>query len=471
MENIQVVYRFFPFENLITNSDKVYEGDFRLNAEFYEVNTSIEIDTKIHFKPLADFATVIFPGIFKRILANSQKYGIGFLTTSEMMMIEPIPEKFLSNDLTTNLDIYRVSENTLLISRSGTIGNIIYVCEELKKYAITEDALRVIPFDVYLLGFLYFYFISDYGNSLITGKKSGAVIDHIYEEDLLKIPIPIIDSKIVHNFNDVFQKIKQNRVTANRLLREARSLVLLYNNLPPLSESEFETIDPTKKVEIRMVSISEFTDDYRLDAHFYNSMADKAVKNIVSFSSDFKTLDKGVAKRVFYLNRFTRTFVENEHGIPYLAGKDIIKIRPYDVSYLSKSETVGLSNYKLEKGWILMTCSGTLGRTCFIWNNFENWVGTHDLIRIVSENEFDSGYLISFLSTEYGYYQALRYKHGAVIDHLTPEQVGKIIVPIPNKNNVKEIGDLVRQAYDLRAEAIKLEGEAQVILAKALTGK
>jgi type I restriction enzyme S subunit len=116
-----------------------------------------------------------------------------------------------------------------------------------------------------------------------------------------------------------------------------------------------------------------------------------------------------------------------------------------------------------------MTCSGTLARTCYICNNYEDWVATHDLIRIVTSEDLDSGYLYAFLSTEYGYQQAIKFKHGAVIDHLTPEQIEQILIPIPTKEQQKEIGDLVRKAYELRAEAIKLEDEAQELLTQALT--
>ncbi len=83
--------------------------------------------------------------------------------------------------------------------------------------------------------------------------------------------------------------------------------------------------------------------------------------------------------------------------------------------------------------------------------------------------EIDEASLYSFLSSDYGYHQLLRYKHGAVIDEITEDQISKTIVPIPDVKYQKEIGDLVRKAYDLRAEAIKLEDEAQEILTKALT--
>ena len=257
-------------------------------------------------------------------------------------------------------------------------------------------------------------------------------------------------------------KIKESRESAHKYISEARTLVLKYNNLPELLE------DPNVSL-CRVTNLNEFTDDYRLDAHFYNPIAEQAIRHIQENSAAFRKLKNDIVERVFYLNRFARVFVEKGFGIPYMAGKDIIKIRPSDVAYLSYTETQGLDDYKFKTGWILMTCSGTLGRTCFIYKNYENWVGTHDLIRIVPKKGFDSGYLYAFLSSDYGYYQALRYKHGAVIDHLTPDQVEEVLIPIPSEIEQRQIGDLVRKAYDLRSEAIRLEDEAQAILTQALT--
>ena len=458
------------FSTSLVSIGEIALGDFRLDSSYFINESNIKIGEQIKFAPLSKMATVFFPGIFKRILVENAKYGIGFLTTSEMMMVEPNADKFLSIELTQNLEIYRVEENSLLVSRSGSVGNTIYVYDDLVKYAITEDALRVIPFDKENLGLLYFYFTSVYGKSLITGQQSGAVIDHIYEENLLNLSIPIFDYDTKKYFYDTFTKVKSNREESNRLLGKARSLVLKYNNLPPLENAELETLDPDRETDLRLVSTEEFTADYRFDAHFYNPIADIVVRNIENSGSHFVNLSNNL-KRIFYLNRFKRTFVNSNNGLPYLAGKDIIKIRPNDVSYLSKSETTNLDDYKLERGWILLTCSGTIGRTCFIWKNFEDWVGTHDLIRIVSNDSFDSGYLYAFLSSEYGYHQILKYKHGAVIDHITPEQIENILVPIPGGSNMEEIGDIVRKAYNLRAEAIRMEDEAQKILTKELTGK
>lgn len=463
------VYDYFSSNIFNANTNSVFADDIRLNAEYYEEGKSLELNIDLEFVPLSSLAEVVFPGIFKRYLVENIKFGTRFLTTSDMMMIEPDSDKILSEQLTPNIDIYRISEHTLLVSRSGTIGNTIYVDDRIKNFALTEDALRVKPFDTKNIGFLYFYFISEYGNNTITGKKSGAVIDHIYEDDLLKLAVPKLKNESIDELFEHYLSVKLNRENADLLIKEARTLVLLYNNLPSLSGVESDDIDLAMQSLTRSTRLTEFTDDFRLDAHFYNPLAKLTIDNIQKFAANYCELKNDIVDKVFYLNRFKRVFVDKGFGIPYMAGKDIIRTRPTDVSYLSYTETQGLDDYKLKTGWILMSCSGTIGRTCYIHKNYEDWVGTHDLIRIVCNDSFDSGYLYAFLSSDYGYNQVLRYKHGAVIDHLTPEQVEKVFIPLPSEQQQKEIGDLIRQAYDLRAEAIRIEDQAIEIITKTLT--
>lgn len=463
------VSEYFDLITINVNSDLLLRGEYRLNTDYYEAlltsNSFHQTDTFL----LDEQAMVFHPGITKREYIDSKDFGIPFLSTSDLQFYEAADNKYVSTSTSKKLEDYIVKENTILISRSGTIGNISLVDKNINNCAVTEHAIRIVLNDTNFIGLVYTFLNSEVGQKIIKGQKSGAVIDEIYDEDIAKLQIPNINSETVLKLNELVQTAKRNREKAFELIQQARSLVLQYNNLPLLSEIKNKTIDPNNEVDVYTVNTSEFTNYFRLDAHFYNPVADLVVKNIKLYAKHYRKLNDDITDRVFYLNRFARTFVEKNFGIPYLTGKDIIRIRPSDVSYLSKSETYGLDDYKLNRGWILMTCSGTLGRTCYIWNNYENWVGTHDLIRIVCKEHFDSGYLIAFLGSDYGYYQAIRYKHGAVIDHLTPEQIEEIIIPIPDNNKMKEIGDLVRQAYDLRAEAIQLEDAAQVILTEELT--
>lgn len=89
------VYDYFSSNIIIAQSNIVNVDDIRLNAEYYEEGKSIIIKQDIVFFPLTEIATVVFPGIFKRYLVEDDKYGIKFLTTSDMMMLEPDSEKYL----------------------------------------------------------------------------------------------------------------------------------------------------------------------------------------------------------------------------------------------------------------------------------------------------------------------------------------------------------------------------------------
>ncbi|MGA2408595.1 MAG: restriction endonuclease subunit S [Bacteroidales bacterium] len=464
------VFDFFINEQIgfMVNSTKAFSGDIRLDSSHFVDDSNIIVSSEINFKHLNDFVKeIIEPKLFTRIFCEKQ-FGIPYISSSEMSEIEPsINSRFISKELTNNISQYIIKRGQILVSAAGTVGSVVLATKDLDGVAGTSDILRINVDSKINLGFIFTYLTSSYGANELANLAYGAIIKRVRGFQLEALKTPVIDNNAKNEMNHLILEALNLRDKANLLIKTARSLVLQYNNLPLLYQTD--TFNLEKEVEIRLVNTSEFTNDYRLDAHFYNSMADLVVKNIKAFASNYRKINEDIADKIFYLNRFTRTFVEKDFGIPYLAGKDIIKIRPTDVSYLSKSETYGLDDYKLEKGWILMTCSGTLGRTCYIWNNYEKWVGTHDLIRIVCKNHFDSGYLIAFLSSDYGYYQATRYKHGAVIDHLTPEQIEEIIIPITDDSKMEEIGNLVRQAYDLRAEAILLEDKAQKILTEALT--
>lgn len=466
-------YEYFNTRIFKAKSENIVNNDFRFNAEYYEEDNSITISNEIRFFPLSDIASVVFPGIFKRYLVDDEKDGVKFLTTSDMMMLEPNSDKILSEQLTSNLSIYRVQEHTLLVSRSGTIGNTIYVDDRLKNFAITEDALRVKPFNKKNIGLLYFYLTSDYGNGAITGKKSGAVIDHIYEEDLLKLPIPKVEESLKKRLFEKYLKVKLNREKADTIIKEARSLVLQNNNLPPLTKIKPVTHDEVGRVEIRMTGLDEFTHDYRLDAHFYSYNYISTLKAIQCYAKLYKPLSE-LSSSIFMGNRFSRNYVGAENGIPFIGTKNTIQIRPTENKYLSKSETANIKELLLEKSWILLARSGSLGgtfgRVSFVHKNFEGYAGSEHIIRVCpNHNEIDAGYLYAYLSSDYGYNGITQLRHGALIDEIDPVDLGKILIPIPSEQQQIEIGDLVRKSYELRAEANRLEDEAQELLTRALT--
>lgn len=460
----------FEVKSFEVKSSKLLEGEIRFNADYFLTSDNITYHKNIKFTDLSEFAKVIFPGIFKRMLVDDPQFGVPFITTSGMMEYSPEPEKYLSTLLTTNLNIYQVEEDWILVSRSGTIGNTVFTSKNLTRFAVTEDALRVIPYDKNKTGFLYFFITSNYGRDSIVGKKGGAVVDHIYEEDLQKLKVPLIPDAIIATLQQKYLAVKSLREEASGLLNEANKLVYQHNNLPPLKIADAEYFDKEKLIQSRVLNSSLISGEYRLDAHFYNPVAELAIRNIMSNSLSNLLLNE-LATPTYMGGRASRNYVEKGFGVQFLSGKNIVQIRPTDPKYLSKQETVNLEELLLQKGWILITRSGTLGRTVLIWNNYEKVAASEHLIRVIPKNnEIDSGYLFAFLSSDYGYHQLVKFKHGAVIDEITEDQIGETVIPIPKSPQRKIIGDKVRLAYEKRAEAIHLEDKAQEILKQSLAG-
>jgi type I restriction enzyme S subunit len=463
-----LISHYFDVDVFKSSSNKILEGDFRLNAEYYLHSNSYELSDRIQTEKLSELAEVVGFGPFKRYYIDDLQYGVPLISSSEMMELKPTYEGIISKEYTKDFEKYLVKRNTILVSCSGTIGSITIVDGRLNKMAISQHALRVIPNDIINLGLLYTFFNSEFGQSLIKGKKSGAVIDELYKDDLYKIDVPILESNIKSKLSELIIKAFKNRDDANLLLDKANALILKYNNLLPLSTIQPETLDADGEVELRMTGLNEFTQDYRLDAHFYNPMAKLIVENIQAFCTNSDNLFN-IADCSFRGSRSTRNYVDKENGIAFLSGKNIIQIRP-DFKYISKSETANIQEMLLSEGQILISRSGTLGRTLLIYKNYEGCAASEHLIRVKPEtSKIDSGYLYAFLSSDYGFHQLLRYKHGAVIDEITEDQISQSLIPLPSKKQQKEIGDLVRQAYELRAEAIRQEDEAQELLTQVLT--
>jgi type I restriction enzyme S subunit len=468
------------FENnqicFFVKSSNVLKSDLRLDPTHFVDDFSITLNDKIRFKKLKDFVfSINEPNLFTRYYCK-RDYGLPYISSSEMSEIEPpVNSRYISKVLTNNIAQYVIKRGQILVSAAGTVGSIVIATKELDGVAGTSDILRI---DVDMqtnLGFIYTYLTSSYGANELSNLAYGAVIKRVRGAQLEELKTPKIDEDSILRMNELILSSLNKRDIANELIKKARSLVLQYNNLPPLSETKVNTNDPKNVVQILQTNLNEFTSDYRLDAHFYNPIARAAISNIQQNALHHQPL-KELTKDIIIGKRFKRNYVESDHGTPFIGSKNILQIRPTELKYLSNSEIGFMDDLMLQKGMILIACSGSLGGTfgkaSLVQNNFERHAASQHILRIVANEELiDSGYLYAFLSSEYGYECITRYRWGALIDEIDDDDMGKIDIPFPSEKQQKQIGDLVRQAYDLRAEAIKLEDEAQEILTKALTGK
>jgi len=471
------------FETQISSvmSNMVRDNGFRLDSNAYskEGTGSEEILNKsqLEMKVLTDFAQVLQLTVFgKRAMRSTPKNGIPLYSGSEMNKYNHETNFYISSQYKDSLPYGMiVKDGWVLITLSGTIGTIGMSSDGFLDTIVTDDVMRIIPKEQSDFGFLYTYLRSPLSQNLIKSLNYGSVVQHIKDFQIESLLIPNMSFRVRSQIYSLIQKVIQLRCDAKKLLKNAELSFKRINKLPKIRLKDANYLDPEKEIESSFVSSKAVIrnnhsgSEYRLDAHFYNPIARLAIDNIKKAKTEVKTIED-VTERVFLVPRFKRNYVDKKYGHPFLSGKNIIQTRPADLKYLSKSETKNLELYYLEKEWILITCSGTIGRTCFIWENYENYTATQHILRVVPDDtHIDPGYLYAFLSSQYGKLQVLRYSHGSVIDEITDKQIKKVLIPMPSENEQKQIGNLVRSAYEKRAEAIRLEDEAQEILMEALT--
>jgi type I restriction enzyme S subunit len=428
---------------------------------------------------LSDLADVRQPTIFgKKEMQGTPSRGVPLFSSSEMLLQSPEPNYFISRRFEPKVKrLLGVREGTILVSRSGTTGLVTVVTADRDGFLVDDHMIRIIPKDESELGIIFTFLSSLIGQQLLDSLAYGAVQKEIKAFQLENIRVPRLSARPTAQIASNINNANRLRTEASLIYESAIMNVLHSNRLPPLVEERPRPTFNGRPVNAFTCAFSTISGnssenaEIRLEAHFHNPIARAAAASLKRSPSRKRSVGE-VTESVFFCNRFSRTFVEEKHGIPYLVGKNIVQIRPQIERCLSITETQELEAYKLYSGWTLVTCSGTIGRTCFVWNNFEKYVATHDLIRVVADkNEVDPAYLYAFLSCPYGYEQIQRFRYGSVVDHVTPEQVAKVIVPLPSPTAQKDIGDEVRIAYEKRAEALKLEAEAQDILMREINGQ
>ena len=117
---------------------------------------------------------------------------------------------------------------------------------------------------------------------------------------------------------------------------------------------------------------------------------------------------------------------------------------------------------------LLMSVSGTIGKTAIVRRRLDNCVFSHDLLRVVFKNDFDLGYVYAFLNTETGLLILQSNNYGAVIDHIEPEHLANVPIPNAPKELKEAIHNLIVESYDLRDKSNDLIDEAQELLYKEL---
>jgi type I restriction enzyme, S subunit len=391
---------------------------------------------------------------FTRVWVSKER-GYPFLSSSDIISMRPQIESYISRKLTKNAVQLLVKKWDVLISRSGTIGNVGMASDTWAGKAVSEDVIRVQVDDPKDAGYVTAFLRCKYGRLQIVQATYGSVIKHIEPLHLRRILIPEFKDARLQIGSQII-KGYELRDEANKLLDEADSKLHTLLKLPMLADVCSDKPGPVI-VRQRASKLS-----FRFDASFHDPIAKTAEKILRKSGWDITSLsDPRVTHEIRAITKFRKRVYVHTGGIPMLSSKQLMQIDPVDIKRLAKgAHTKDLPEIALKRDMVTVSCSGTIGRVQIIPPYMEGWTANQHATRLIAGSEVSPGYLYAWLASDYGQRLLKRYSYGSVILEVDRDMIGSVSIPLPPNGIQKKIGDLVLHANELRDQAWRIERDA-----------
>lgn len=393
---------------------------------------------------------------FPRVYVNEAS-GIPFLSSSDIIGLRPERGNYLSRKHTPHLDQLLIEPWTVLVSRSGTIGNVSLASPRIAGWALSEDAIRVTAPDRDIAGFVTAFLRSRWGRAQIRGMTYGSVVQHIEPRHLLQVLVPDLPAIRRIAIGRAFVEAALKRDEANANLDAADERLCSALKLRPIPPAAGGPITTT----VRAAGWAG-----RLDATFHTPTVRWIEHQL--HSAGLKTVplrEAGLTKSINAVTKFRKRVYVPVGGIPLLSSKQLFQIAPIEQKGLARgAHTDDLPEIALSPNMIAVTCSGTIGRVQIIPAYMKGWAANQHAIRVIAAGDEQAGFLFAWLASAYGQALIKRQSYGSVILELDRHMLGDIPVPVPKYAERNRIADLVLSANGLRDDAWALEQEALEVL-------
>ncbi|MEI7912496.1 MAG: hypothetical protein WCK77_22940 [Verrucomicrobiota bacterium] len=461
----------------IIRSTWLAKGGYRLDCSPYlggalEALVLLE-ELTVRKDPLGGVTSAILNiGRIKRQWVETLAQGTPFLSGSSIQLAEFTNISLISNKAVRDNPLLLIKRGTTLITRSGSIGKMAYVREDMEGMACTEDVLRVVPDTAKIpSGYLYAYLSSKFGIPLITSGTYGGIIQHLEPEHIADLPVPRLGNAMEQEIHRLIEQAASLRVKATVEVSAARDMIRRQFGEPP-------HLEPGKRHAQwagHAISSKRLSVVRRMDALYYNPISCELDEWLAQHTAGSYSL--GEVAEVFDVPPFKHIYVGHEEGVPFFTSADLFSLDRTTDKYLSTSQTKGLNKYILKRDWVLIARSGQLngniGLPQYVDSGLAEKAASDHVIRIVPRNDrFSAGYIYAYLSLpEWRYALIQRTATGASIPALWPLYLKQLRILRPSKKLNNEVGMLVCSALERRVNATMLELKAQKRLEQALTAK
>lgn len=353
----------------------------------------------------------------------------------------------------------------ILTGRVGAIGQTAFVPAylETKKAMGSDNIIRIVVKPEFYNGFIYAYLASKVGNLSFWKHATGGVQPFITDAMVGELPIPDFPESFQKEVDELINQAAILRETATKEIEDAIRLLKTYANLTDLTEADYDHYGPQSyernvscfvrnRKDINSTTINAFNHSERIrNTKNKIKCITKPLKEIILNSDTFST------------GSFPRVEVKEGNGIMLINQSDIFDAR-FNGKYISK-RNVNLNNL-VEYGEVLIAGVGTLGegetfcRTIFANEDLTGQLVSGEFIRMKTTEDMPSGYLYTWLSSDYGFRLIRNLQTGTKLCRPIPRLVLEIPVPIIETEQMVEIDNLVKEAHSKKYRANCLERKA-----------
>lgn len=444
-------FKALPFSE-ISHRDRRLDAEVYL-SDGYTVRQAIS-QARLPTYQLGAIADIWQPYRLKGIKVDPE-HGVPFLAATQAFDIWPKPRKWLAQSKTPDFFSRLVLPDWILVTCSGTVGNAIITYSAHTEKVISHDLLRLQIQESHLRNYVYAFLRTRFGRAMMRGSHYGNVIKHLEVAHLQEIPIPVID-RLCEGIGDQISRVYEARDEAYQLDMAARQQFAdAMVNKPGLLDENGYSTSATKLFGRRR----------RLEANAYSPESQQVVQAYKQNSLEIETLSESC--RTFVPSRFKRIY--GNDGMPYLDSEPIFKVNPELSKFLTPATKIDFDAYKVERGWLLMACSGQIyginGQAIVASEMHEDKVITQHIMRIVPTERIQPGYLQTVLShPTLGKPLVVSRAYGTSVPELSAEDIGQLPIPRLDERVEDEIAIAAERASELRVQANKTEFEVVMAL-------
>lgn len=442
----------------ITSTKHLSSMSFRLDPSLH-LSEGLKVREDLAKSPyglltINDVSEKVFLGnIFSRVFVKDKEHGKTYLAASDTVLSNIETGRYLSNTQANQLKQLWLKKDWILVTCSGTLGNVTFTNKLFENKIATHDLIRIVPNDNHILkGVVYAFLAGKYGYYQITQSQFGGVVKHTNDNAVGAIVIPQFQVDFQKKVDDLVLESARLREDAADGLNKARDILASWLNTEYVKHY-FQTSTVSSKAILNSLQ-------YRLDPPALMNDGVKTMNRIIERMEH--TTIGNINGKVFRPGIFKRIYVED--GIPYIKGSEIFLNNPFRrCDKLSRTRTPFIEEMAMKEGQILITCAGSVGDIKLITKEYEDKksIGSQDIIRLESNDElYTKEYMFVYLQQPFvnDYIQSMKY--GAVIERIEPFHVESIPVVKPTKELSNEITTIIRNYMDFTYRAFNAEEKA-----------